>query len=190
MAPALIPPKMLNDLHALLEYAERGPQIKTQKTSRDSTGECRSCVEQPTQAVALWLEAVRTTQFEGAARESTQFMAWKNSEGEAFKDHEIQNALHLYFTWLSLTLQRSAGAKVKDLLPAVINYTKELSADKLAIEALEDVLKKEKEMNAGKAPARGPKPKAAADLATSRATHDNILNRHLAGQRLRAMDES
>ena len=38
------------------------------------------------------------------------------------------------------------------MLPTVINYTKELAADQLAIEAIEDAAKKEKDMNAGKAP--------------------------------------
>lgn len=161
----------------------RDQQAATVKASKQQIiAQVTAAASSPEKAVALWFEAVRMTEFEGAGHESTQFMAWKNGEGEAFKDHEIQNALRLYFTWLSYTLQRSNGAKVKDLLPTVISYTKDLQGDLLAIEAVEDAQKREKEMNAGKAPARGAKGggKAGSEVNIKK-VHDSILKRPLDG---------
>ena len=43
--------------------------------------------------------------------ENAQFKDWKDKEGDLFKEREVLNALHLYFSWLSLTLQRSAGSR-------------------------------------------------------------------------------
>ena len=174
-APPVNPAQLLEALHAL--RAQQNTQIKAQKGTYIQ--QVNAAAASAERAVALWEEAVRMTQFEGASHESTQFMAWKSGEGEAFKTREVQNALRLYFTWLGLTLQRSAGAKVKDMLPTVINYTKDLAADKLAIEAIEDAAKKEKDMNAGKPPARGPKLKS--NDPNIKKTHDSILKRPMGG---------
>ena len=47
---------------------------------------------------------------------------------EALREKEAANAAQLHFKWMALTLQRSMGTPVKDLLPHVVAFTKELAA--------------------------------------------------------------
>jgi hypothetical protein len=98
-------------------------------------------------AVNAWEKAVIATQFDGVAKEVAAFKAWREGEGEALKEPEVKSALRLYFQWLSLTLQRSSGTLVKDLLPAVINYTKELANDQALMANHNEAVKHEREKN-------------------------------------------
>ena len=137
------------DLGQLLQ-ALRG--IKDQQTQQTKAAkqkalqQVQAVAASPAAAVAGWEEAVRTAQFEGAAKEGTQFKEWREREGEALKEKEAANAAQLHFKWMALTLQRSMGTPVKDLLPHVVAFTKELAADQAAIDALEDAIKREKEI--------------------------------------------
>ncbi|MES2568483.1 MAG: hypothetical protein V4710_00330 [Verrucomicrobiota bacterium] len=130
-------------------------------------------------AAAAWEEAVRQVQFNGAARENAQFREWKQKDGEALEEKEAQNAARLYFTWLQLTLQRSSGVPVKDLLPQVIQFTKDVTADQVAMEAFTERLKREKELAAsGKHGAKG---KTTKDEESAKRVHDQILRSGLGG---------
>jgi hypothetical protein len=138
----------------------------------------------PEKAVQLWEDAIRATQFDGMTKEGAQFRAWKEGEGEALKERAVQNAIHLHLTWLSLTLQRSAGTKVKDMLPAVVNYTKELVADEVSMELLAENIKREREAAAIAPPGGGNRrnqtaPNKVSEAAVKRA-HDQILRGGLA----------
>jgi len=168
--------KLLKDLNSVLEQ-QSGPLKAGKDAAIQQIG---GAAANSATAVALWEEAVRITQFEGAGHESQAFQAWKAGDGQAFKETDVLNALHLYFSWLQITIQRSSGAKLKDLLPAIVNYTKELSADQAAMAALEEAAKREKEMNPGKQPVRGAKPRGV-DLAEIKAIHDSIMKRPLGG---------
>jgi hypothetical protein len=97
-------------------------------------------------AAAAWEEAVRQVQFQGASREGTQFLAWKRREGDGLNDKIGQNAARLFFVWLGMTLQRSAGLTNKDLLPQVIAHTKEVTASYQAVEALEESIRHDDEL--------------------------------------------
>ena len=109
-------------------------QLKEQQTAELKSGRAK-IIQQVTgaaasneTAVALWEEAVRAAEFEGVEKESGAFREWKETKGQYFKEKEFKMALHLHFAWLALTLQRSAGTPVKDLLPSVVAYTKEVWA--------------------------------------------------------------
>jgi hypothetical protein len=164
--------QMLQQLHQLRE--QQTTQIKAQKQS--ALQQVNAAAGSVERAVALWEDAVRTTQFDGVSKEATAFRNWREGEGEALKEHEAQNAVRLYFEWLSLTLQRSSGAKVKDLLPSIINYTKELAADQAAMENLDDTIKRERERAADKR--GGGRKNNDADV---KKMHDSILHRGLGG---------
>lgn len=100
---------------------------------------------------------------------------WRDTEGELFKEREVQNAVHLHLEWLVITLQRSNGATVKELLPSIINYSKELLGDQAMMEALDDTIKKEKA-----APGPGkPRNQNVKDDQAARRTHDSILNKNI-----------
>lgn len=127
-------------------------------------------------AVIAWEKAVMATHFDGVTKEATAFKAWRDGEGEALKEPEAKNAARLYFQWLALTLQRSSGTPVKEMLPSILNYTKELLNDQAAMDSLEDTISREKERAAGK---RGPQRKS--NDGDVKKMHDSILNRPLGG---------
>lgn len=179
-APAVDIGQLLQALKTIRE--QQAAQLKTSKqTAMQQISAVAGSAERASQ---LWEDAVRATQFDGMAKEGAQFRAWKEGEGEALKEREVQTAIHLHLTWLALTLQRSSGAPVKDMLPAVINYTKELAADDAAMEIMADNIKREREA-AAIAPAGGGNRrqvtpgKKISDNEIKKA-HDAILKRALA----------
>ena len=128
-------------------------------------------------AVALWEDAVRAVQFDGAPKEGAAFKEWKEREGDGLNSKEGRNAARLFFSWLALTMQRDAGTPVKDLLPQVVAYTKELNADREMMEVLDEAIKKDKDLDAsGK---HGVKRQG--DDEKNKRMHDQILSKGLAG---------
>jgi hypothetical protein len=180
-APAIDVGQLLQALRAIRD--QQTAQLKTQK--QNALQQINAVAGSPERAMQFWEEAVRATQFDGMAKEGAQFRAWKENEGELLKEKEVQTAVHLHLTWLALTLQRSAGVKIKDLLPSVVNYTKELSTDEAVMDALSDNMKHEKEA-AAIAPAGGGnrRPQTGAKKASDGAikkAHDQILRGALTG---------
>ncbi len=127
-----------------------------------------------TAAAAAWEEAVKQVQFDGIAHEGSEFRAWKDKEGDALKETEAQNAARLYFVWVGITLQRAGGTTTKDLLPQVVQFTKDVSLDAAAMEAFDEKVKKEKERKSANAK------KDAKDDAVVRRLHDQILHKAIA----------
>ncbi len=169
--------QMIQALRTIRE--QQTAQIKTQK--QNALQQVNAVANSAERALQFWEEAIRATQFDGMAKENAQFRAWKESEGEALKERLVANALHLHLTWLSLTLQRSAGVTVKDLLPSVINYTKELAVDQAAIEAIADNMKAQKEAAAiAPSGARRPaQPQKKVSEGEIKKAHDAILKHSL-----------
>lgn len=179
-APPIDVGQLLQALRALRD--QQTTQLKSQKQT--AIQQLSSVASSPEKAVQLWEDAVRATQFDGMAKEGAQFRAWKEGEGEALKERLVQNAVQLHLRWLVLTLQHSAEIKVKELLPTVVNYTKDLVADEAVLEALEESIKREKEA-AAIAPPGGVRrnqnqPNKVSDAVIKR-THDQILKPSLAG---------
>ena len=115
--------QLLQALHSISDA-----QAQASKTSKlTAYQQIAAAASSPERALGLWEEAVKATQMDGAGKENAQFRAWKEGEGELFKEREVQNAVHLHLEWLALTLQRSAGATVKDMLPSLLAYAKEAS---------------------------------------------------------------
>ena len=142
------PPVDVNQLLKSLEtlHGQEAAQTKALKqTAMQQVAAAAGSIER---AVALWQEAIKATQMEGAGKEGPTFRAWQEKEGEFYKEREVQSAIHLQLEWLALTLQRSNGATVKEMLPAVINFTKELLGDQAVMEDLDDTIKKDREQPA------------------------------------------
>ena len=121
-------------------------------------------------AAALWKEAVKTVQFEGAEDEQAKLRAWRDNEGDAFNSKEVQNAARLHLTWLFYTLQFKSGVKKKDLLPLVIEYTNQLVADGQTMDTHDTQLQKDKEREASS------KHGVRRDEKPVKQMHDSILN--------------
>jgi hypothetical protein len=124
-------------------------------------------------ATALWEEAIRMTQMEGAGKEGALFRAWKEGEGEAFNEREVQFAVRLHLQWMALTLKRSGGVSIKDLMPEVIRYTQDLLGDEIGMENLLDSIKRDKEQG----DKNQKKAQKSRDDASMKRVHDQILNR-------------
>ena len=165
--------EMLQQLRQLREATA----TKTKADKQRAIQEVSAAAASAEGAVNAWEKAVMATQFDGVAKEQSAFKAWRDGEGEALKETEAKNAARLYFQYLALTLQRSSGTPVKDLIPALVNYTKELQADQGAMENLDDSIKREKEKNDGK---HGAQPRKSNDAEVKK-MHDNILNKGLGG---------
>jgi hypothetical protein len=168
------------DVNGLLKQLRvlRDQQTLQAKTSKQAAiQQISAAAGSPERAFKMWEDAVQATQMDGAGKEAAQLRQWRDTEGELFKEREVQNAVHLHLEWLVLTLQRSNGATVKEMLPSIINYTKELLADQAMIEALEETIKKEK---AAPGPGRPKNNQNIKDDQATRRTHDAVLNKNIA----------
>ena len=164
--------QMLQALRQLREQSTVQAKAGKQKVLQELTAAAASGEA----AVQMWEKAVMATQFDGLNKEQTAFKAWREREGEAFKESEAKNAARLYFTWLGLTVQRSAGTPVKDMLPAILRYTQDLATVQAVIDKLEDEIQHEKDLADGK---HGPQQKSIKQAVKK--TAENILNKGLAG---------
>lgn len=163
----------------------KNQQENTIKTSKQRfIQEAIAAAANPARAAELWEEAIRATQFQGVPKEDAQFKDWKEKDGDALKDPEVRTALHLYFNWLALTLQRSAGAEMKTLFPAVLAHTREVAADMATMEAFEEARKIAKDVpvnpNAPKRPVTAAQKEKKQDSQTVKKVHDQILKSSLA----------
>jgi hypothetical protein len=157
----------------------RDQQLKQKKAQREKAlRDVQAAGASPSVAAASWEDAVRQVQFEGMPKEGAAFREWREGQGDALSAKECQTALQLYFRWLALTLHRANGATIRELLPNVVQYTKDLQADQLAIEDLEERMKREEE--AAQDGKRGAREKRQEDQSTKR-MHDDILLQPLQG---------
>src|SRR5205823_12772104 len=120
------------DVNAMLKSLQA---IKKQQTDSVSTRRNKimqdffSMSSNPANAADFYLNAVKATQFAGESRAQTAFQDWKKKEAGHLKSREFQSALRLHLNYLGLTLQRSGGAEIKDMLPAVLNYAHQAQAE-------------------------------------------------------------
>jgi hypothetical protein len=163
---------------------QQAQQIRSNK--QKILQEAQAAAASPSAAATAWVEAVRQTQFEGAEKEGSQFRAWKDAEGASFTDPAVQRATQLYFRWLALTMQHSIGTPAKDLLPQVIQHTKDAAAEQASMEALAEKIQKEKELANSKL--HGNRKDSSREDERTRRVHDQVLKTAVnAGPPARAM---
>ncbi|MGB8168672.1 MAG: hypothetical protein WCF18_14340, partial [Chthoniobacteraceae bacterium] len=136
------------DSKQAIEFLEkmRAQQETTVKQRRTTALETvKAAAASGEKAAALWKEAVKHVQYEGGDDASGKMRAWREGDGEALSAKEGQAAARFHVLWLYYTLQFHAGAKKKDLLPFVIDYTNQLAADGQAMESLDAQIEREKE---------------------------------------------
>jgi hypothetical protein len=179
------PPDSAQILQFLKQLREQqAQQIRASK--QKVLQEAQASAASPSAAAASWVEAVRQTQFEGVEKEGSQFRAWKDAEGAAFSDIEVQRAAQLYFRWLVLTMQRSLGTPAKDLLPQVIQHTKDVATDQAMMETFSEKLQKEKELANSKL--HGNRKDNSREDERTRKVHDQVLRMAInAGPPVKAM---
>jgi hypothetical protein len=123
-------------------------------------------------AAAYWTNAVLAVQFVGVDHQTAAVRDWKQGDGEALKTKECANAVRLHLVWLGLTMQHAAGAETAKLLPSIIDYTRQLEADDLAIGKFAEQIEKAKAANTAKRPATN---KSIAEDTHAKRLHDSIL---------------
>jgi len=72
-------------------------------------------------ALALYLEAVRVTQFVGQPHEDTAFRDWKKREADKLNAPAIRAALG----YTTLSLQRAAGGTDEQIFPLLLSYAQD-----------------------------------------------------------------
>lgn len=173
-APAIDPAKLLEALKSLKDQ-----QATQAKTARQNVLKAaQSGAASGPAAAAAWMEAVRLTQFEGAEKEGAQFRDWKDREGALFSEKEVQAAAQLHYRWLVLTTQHALGTPVKDLLPSIIQYTKDVLTDAAVMDGLVEKNEKDKD-RATQRPGAARNMRNASETDRIKRLHDQILNRAL-----------
>jgi hypothetical protein len=140
-APPVDTRQVLEVLKQLRDQNESG--IKSRRSS--AYQQIAAAAASPERAVQMWKDAVKAVQFEGAAHEGAQLKDWKESDGEALSDRLCANAARLHLNWMAISLQRSAGAEVKALLPKIIEHVNSVQAAQEAAEQFAENLQKAKE---------------------------------------------
>ncbi len=123
-------------------------------------------------AAAFWTNAVLAVQFAGVDHQATAVKDWLKGEGEGLKTKEGANAARLHLVWLGLTIQHAAGAETKQLLPTIIDFTRQIEADEVAMGKLAEQIEKAKAAGAAKRPATV---KSLAEDMHAKKMHDGIL---------------
>ena len=165
--------QLLQELQKIKEQQAQQAKANRQRGLQEAQAAAASLAA----AAAAWEEAVRQTQFEGSPKEGPRFRNWKEGEGNTLSEKEVQSAARLFFQWLALTLQRAMGVPASDLLPQVIQHTKEVTADLAAVDALEERIKRQKELAASGKQGKGREK----DDEQVKRMHDQILRTALAG---------
>ena len=172
-APPIDAASLLKELHRIRDQQS----ASSKQTRQTALQQINAAASSPERGLLMWEEAVRAVQFDGQAKEGAAFREWKEREGEALSAPLGRNAIRLFFMYLGLTIQRDAGAKVKELLPQLLTYTRELANDEIAVEALEEAIKREKEQTPG--PKRAQQAQRKVTDEQVRKAHDQVLRRGL-----------
>jgi hypothetical protein len=130
-------------------------------------------------AAAFWTNAVLAVQVAGTDHEATAAREWIKGEGEGLKTREGANAARLHLVWLGLTIQHAAGAETKQLLPNIIDFTRQMDADEAAIGHVAEQIDKAKERTAN---LKRPVPnKILTEGTSAKKIHDSILKTSVTG---------
>ena len=87
-------------------------------------------------------QAVMAVDFQGQGADGSKIAEWRKHQAEMLRNHDFLTAVRLQLVYLSLTWQRSAGAKVSELLPSLYEYTTQVDANHEAVEPFTNVLKR------------------------------------------------
>ena len=163
-APPVDSSQILQSLKQIREINETGSKNRRSQVFSQVSAAAQSAEK----SVALWKEAVKAVQFEGAKNEGAAMQHWREGEGDALGSKLCSNAVKLHLQWLTLSLQHAGGAEVKQLLPQIIEYTKQIQLDEAAADHLDDQIKREHEHP-------GPQQKQNIEDAAVKRMHDRVM---------------
>jgi hypothetical protein len=168
-----LPPVDMNQLLQSLRQFREQNETSTKARRTSAYQQVTAAAATNEKAAAAWTEAVLAVQFAGVDQQTAAVRDWQQDEGAALRSKEAANAARLHLQWLGLTLQHVSGAETKQLLSSVIDFTKQVQADRDAIEKLEESIDKARDRMPGGR--RAPVSKSVADDSRTKKLHDSIM---------------
>ena len=82
-------------------------------------------------------QATVAVEFQGQSNDGTKIGEWRKKTGDLLRNPVFVDGLHLQLAYISLTWQRSMGARNKDLLPTLYEYTAQVTKNTDALAPFE-----------------------------------------------------
>lgn len=124
------PPATPVDAAAVLATLKDLKGKQTQVVAREKgqvLDSIRAALADPAKA---YEQAIAAVEFQGkGGNDGAKLVEWHKQNGELLRDRTFITSLRLELAYISLTWQRYMGAKTKDLLPALYDYTNQVTAN-------------------------------------------------------------
>ncbi len=102
---------------------------QTQLVSKEKQAVMAAIVAAQTDPGKAYEQAVTAVEFQGqGSNDSVKLLEWRKKQGDLLRNPLFINGLRLQLMYINLTWQRSMGATNKALLPALFEYTGEVTA--------------------------------------------------------------
>ena len=111
-------------LSALKDLKARQAQV----IGREKQGVLAAIANAQSDPAKAYEQAVTAVEIQGQGNDGARIGEWRKRQGDLLRNPAFVNGLRLQLAYLSLTWQRSMGAKNKDLLPALYDYTAQVLA--------------------------------------------------------------
>ena len=121
-------PAPVVDADAVLAALKDLKSKQAQVISREKQGVLAAIANAQSEPAKAYEQAVTAVEIQGQGNDGARIGEWRKRQGDLLRNPAFVNGLRLQLAYLSLTWQRSMGAKNKDLLPALYDYTAQVLA--------------------------------------------------------------
>lgn len=121
------PPVDLRQLLQELKQIEAKSSASSKGRQQKVLSDLSAAAASGSRATDFYEQAIRATRFAGQAQQQTQFQEWKKKEAEKLRSHDMQTAVQLHLQYLVITLKHAWGTPMEETLPALFQYTHQLT---------------------------------------------------------------
>ena len=111
------------DADAVLAALKDLKAKQAQVVGREKQGVLAAIAGAQSDPAKAYEQAVMAVEIQGQGNDGARIGEWRKRQGDLLRNPAFVNGLRLQLAYLSLTWQRSMGAKNKDLLPSLYDYT-------------------------------------------------------------------
>ena len=111
------------DADAVLAALKDLKAKQAQLIGREKQGVMAAIAAARSDPVKAYDQAVQAVEIQGQGNDGAKIGEWRKKQGDLLRNPSFVNGLRLQLAYISLSWQRSMGAKNKDLLPALYDYT-------------------------------------------------------------------
>ena len=111
------------DADAVLAALKDLKAKQAQVISREKQGVLAAIAAAQSEPAKTYEQAVMAVEIQGMGNDGAKVGEWRKKQGDLMRNPVFVNGLRLQLAYISLTWQRSMGAKNKDLLPSLYEYT-------------------------------------------------------------------